>query len=62
MELQCHDCGSTQIRRSRIRLTDLKKLIVLRYPVRCAVCYARGFAWIFDAFAISNKPFKKIAR
>ncbi len=62
MELQCHDCGSTQIRRSRLRLTDLKRLVLLRYPVRCAVCYARGYAWILDAFSISHKPLKKITR
>ena len=42
-------------------MSDLKKLILLRYPVRCAMCYARGFAWIIDAFSIGNKPIKKTA-
>jgi hypothetical protein len=62
MEIHCHDCGSTQIRRSRLRLSDLKKLVLLRYPIRCVACYTRGFAWILDAFSISHKPQNKIAR
>lgn len=62
MELHCHDCGSTQFRRSHLRLGDLRKLILLRYPVRCAVCYARGFASILDAFSIKQKSPKRVER
>jgi hypothetical protein len=51
-----------QFRRSHLRMTDLRKLIFLRYPVRCAVCYARGFTSIPAAFSIKQKPLKKATR
>ena len=62
MEIRCHDCGSMQFRRSHLRVTDLRKLIFLRYPVRCAVCHARGFTSIPIAFSLKQKPLKKVAR
>jgi DNA-directed RNA polymerase subunit N (RpoN/RPB10) len=61
MEIRCHDCGSKQFRRSRIRLKDLKKLLVLKYPVRCYSCYARGYAPVFAVFSGDRKPMKRPA-
>ena len=62
MDLRCNDCGSTQFRRSHLRISDLRKLILLRYPVRCTVCFARGFASISAALSIRQKPLKRVAR
>jgi hypothetical protein len=62
MELRCHDCGSTQFRRSHLRVSDLRKLIFLQFPVRCAVCYARRFAAIPAVLSIKQKPLKRMAR
>jgi len=62
MALLCNDCGSTQFRRSRLRMSDLRKLIQLRYPVRCTVCNARRFASIPVVLSIRQKPLKRVAR
>jgi hypothetical protein len=62
MEIRCYDCGSTQFRRSRLRLSDLKRLLFLRYPVRCLSCFRRAYTSIPTAFSIRGKPLKKNAR
>jgi len=62
MELRCLDCGSTQFRRAHLRASDLTKLVLVRFPVRCAVCYARRFASIFTVLSIKQKPLKRLAR
>lgn len=40
--LQCGECGSGRLRRSRLRLADVVWLIRMRYPVRCRKCVARA--------------------
>ncbi|KAA6462967.1 hypothetical protein DYQ86_06425 [Acidobacteria bacterium AB60] len=62
MDIRCRDCGSSQFRRSHLRLTDLRKLVLGRYPVRCAACMARGFVPIPAAFSDAQKPSKRNAR
>jgi hypothetical protein len=51
MEKTCETCGSTHFRPSRFRLSDVPKLIALRYPVRCFGCSERShasFAWVLE--------------
>lgn len=39
----CTRCGSHSVQLSRIRLTDLKRLLLLQRPVRCHICLHRRF-------------------
>ena len=51
MEKLCDRCGSSRFRTSRLRLSDLPRLFLFRYPVRCLVCRRRSYApalWILD--------------
>jgi ribosomal protein L33 len=44
----CHSCGSNRYLRSHLRVADLVRLLVLKYPVRCQHCNKRNFAYIFE--------------
>jgi hypothetical protein len=37
----CSDCFSASFRMSRIRVKDIKQLVLLRLPVRCRQCHRR---------------------
>jgi hypothetical protein len=39
----CNDCLSTEFRISRFRWSDLERLALLQYPVRCRKCHRRSF-------------------
>ena len=39
--IQCQFCVGRNFRRSRLRRTDLKQLLLMRYPVRCLRCSQR---------------------
>ena len=39
--IQCQFCVGRNFRRSRLRRTDVKQLLLLRYPVRCLRCSQR---------------------
>lgn len=41
--MRCILCGSTNFRLSRLRVSDLPRMVVLRYPVRCRDCHKRAF-------------------
>jgi hypothetical protein len=50
--MNCQWCGSPEIRNSRLRLADLPRLSVLRYPVRCRSCEERYFISLFTALKL----------
>ena len=39
--IQCQFCVGRNFRRSRLRRTDIKQLLLMRYPVRCLRCSQR---------------------
>jgi hypothetical protein len=39
--MNCPHCGTPRFRDSRIRLTDIPRLFLLRVPVRCLLCRER---------------------
>lgn len=51
----CPRCGSKTVRFSRMRASDLVRLLVLQRPVRCHICLHRRFANIFTAWAAREK-------
>jgi hypothetical protein len=57
--LSCKNCKSTDLRTSRLRWSDLSRLLLLQYPVRCWKCYKRDFASIFQAFKITKEAQKR---
>lgn len=42
-DMRCNICGSTTFRLSRLRISDLWRLAIFQYPVRCRECYKRAF-------------------
>jgi len=44
MEKNCVACGSSRLRLSRFRLSDLPRLLAFQYPVRCVSCQERSYA------------------
>lgn len=42
---RCPRCQSLEVRRSKIRLVDLLKVLVLRKPCRCGTCKHRFSTW-----------------
>jgi len=51
MEKHCDICGSTRFRISRFRISDVPRLFILHYPVRCLSCQERSYAsmsWIME--------------
>ena len=50
----CVFCGNSGFRRSRLRITDVLRLLLLRYPVRCIRCGQRQYAFIRTA--LSARP------
>jgi hypothetical protein len=45
----CPNCGIGFLRTSRIRLADLPRLLILRWPVRCSVCADRSYVGLGTA-------------
>jgi hypothetical protein len=39
--MNCPYCGTPKFRTSRLRLTDLPRLALLQFPVRCRLCRER---------------------
>jgi hypothetical protein len=46
MPRYCAMCYSTSFRLSKIRRADIKRLLVLQYPVRCVDCLWRAFVFL----------------
>lgn len=39
----CGRCAGTEFRLSRMRLSDVPRLLALRFPVRCRSCHRRTY-------------------
>jgi len=50
--MNCTVCGSERLRLSRLHLSDLPRLFLFSYPVRCALCLQRTRVSLFAAFGI----------
>jgi hypothetical protein len=48
----CAECSSSSFRLSRFRWTDLERLALLQYPVRCRNCRRRTFVGLPLALAL----------
>jgi hypothetical protein len=48
----CRDCSSSSVRLSRFRWSDLERLALLQYPVRCRNCGRRTFVGFTLALAL----------
>ena len=52
----CKFCTGARLRRSRLRVADFPRLLLLRWPVRCLACGKRQHALITVAMrAISSR-------
>lgn len=47
--IACSFCANTRFRRSRVRMYDLKEILLLRYPLRCTRCNQRQYGSYFTA-------------
>ena len=47
--MKCPHCGATSFRTSRLRLSDIPRLLLFQYPVRCRTCREREFAGLLLA-------------
>lgn len=51
MERNCAACGSSRLRLSRFRLSDIPRLFAFQYPIRCVSCLDRSYAsipWVLE--------------
>jgi hypothetical protein len=46
MEKFCDACQSNRLRPSRFRLSDIIRLFIFKFPVRCVFCQERSYASI----------------
>jgi DNA-directed RNA polymerase subunit RPC12/RpoP len=51
--MKCRYCNSAIMRRSRLRLSDLARLLLMfQYPIRCRYCHNRVHVWAHQAFKL----------
>jgi hypothetical protein len=50
----CPECRSSHLRPSRFRISDVKYLLVFRWPLRCRECRARFFAALPQAMKVEK--------
>lgn len=50
--MTCSECSSSSFRLSRFRWSDLERLALLQYPVRCRNCHRRTFVGLALALAL----------
>jgi len=50
--MNCHFCGSSRLRYTRFRASDLTHLLLIRLPVRCRNCQTRSYVWIWQALQV----------
>lgn len=44
--MKCNNCGSTRVRVSRLKISDLAQLLSFNYPLRCHSCFDRVYVRI----------------
>ena len=47
--MECVYCGSANLRSSRIHMSDLPSLLLLKRPYRCLTCNGRMYLNVFAA-------------
>jgi len=47
--MNCPHCGGASFRTSRFRLSDIPRLLLFQFPVRCRSCRERGYAGLLLA-------------
>lgn len=52
--MKCFGCGSIRMRTSRLRLSDIPGLLLLRYPVRCYSCLQRDTVSLWSAWRLRS--------
>ena len=50
--MTCTECSSSSVRLSRFRWSDMERLALLQYPVRCRNCGFRTFVGLTTALAL----------
>jgi len=50
--MNCLWCESSSVRNSRLRLADIPRLLLLRWPVRCRACDERYYVTVFSAWSL----------
>lgn len=56
MKIHCSACGSNAFRLSRFRISDVFRLLMLKYPVRCKDCRKRAYAFIGSIAGLQRSP------
>ena len=57
--MRCRFCGSEKLRTSRFRGTDLFRILLFEYPIRCRECNMRGYTTILQALHIRKMHHKE---
>jgi hypothetical protein len=52
--MRCFGCNSKIMRPSRLRFSDVGRVFLLQYPVRCRICLQRNYVTLFEAWKIHN--------
>lgn len=62
--IACIFCGHSKFRRSRVLFSDLREMLLLRYPVRCMRCHQRQHGYLLTAALAhaSKSPSTNVAR
>jgi hypothetical protein len=50
--MKCQFCNSVALRRSRLRRSDIARLLMFQYPIRCRGCHMRVYVWAHQAFKV----------
>jgi hypothetical protein len=56
MSVCCHDCGSLNVRKATLRISDAVSLLTFRYPIRCQTCRKRWYISLFEARRLPRSP------
>jgi hypothetical protein len=63
MTIFCSQCGFSDFLASRLRLSDWRRLLCFRFPVRCRTCRHRMFGSLVQVIRLSHRRVaSKIAR
>uniref|UniRef100_E6QP08 Uncharacterized protein n=1 Tax=mine drainage metagenome TaxID=410659 RepID=E6QP08_9ZZZZ len=52
--MNCPYCGTNRFRLSHLRFSDLARILMLRYPIRCRLCRERSYVPIAAAMSIQQ--------
>jgi hypothetical protein len=54
MPSHCPTCGSPDLRTSHFRRSDIGRLLLLQYPMRCRTCRERSFGFLLRMIAMKK--------